>query len=73
MNKYDIVVKLRNLPSRVRAAHTENPDGSYTIIINKALSIESQRESYKHELRHIQRGDLFKNAPADCIEKDAHK
>ncbi len=73
MSEYDIIVKLWSLPSRVRAAHTENPDGSYTIIINKALSVESQRESYRHELKHIRRGDLFKDFSTGKIEYETHE
>ena len=35
----------------------KNDDGSYTILINAALSAQMQCETYDHEMEHINNGD----------------
>jgi hypothetical protein len=55
---------------------TENPDGSYTILINSRISSWAQREAYKHAMWHIVNGDLEyyrrKEADVQQIEAVAH-
>ncbi len=50
---------------------TENADGSYTILINARLSTDTQREAYKHAIRHIRNNDFGGHA-ANAIEAAAH-
>lgn len=43
-----------DLPCSVAGLTAENPDGTFTILINPNLCYEAQVEAYKHELHHIQ-------------------
>ena len=65
-----ISVVLMDLPTTVRGFVRENPDGSYTIVINARMSIDMQRVALQHELRHIQRGDLDSLDDIDQIEME---
>lgn len=37
-----------------------NDDGTYTILINDRLSEKKKKAALDHEVRHIERGDLYK-------------
>jgi Zn-dependent peptidase ImmA (M78 family) len=54
-----IIVTYQDLPPSVPAVVQQNPDDSYTIIINDNLSDEKKRLAMKHELNHIVGDDLF--------------
>lgn len=56
------------IPGFVRAC-----GGFYTIVINARMSYARQRKTYRHELEHIECGDLFSQDPADQIEQAAHE
>ena len=68
----DIYVYIVDLKSSVPEMVTQNPDGSYTVILNARYSYERQRESYRHACRHIERCD-FERMEVQEIETDAHK
>ena len=67
----DVNVILLNLPTTTAEAVTENPDGSFTIIINARLSNERQLRAYEHAIKHIQNGD-FEKSNVQSIEYAAH-
>ncbi|MDY4146872.1 MAG: hypothetical protein SOX98_03040 [Acidaminococcus fermentans] len=67
-----IIVTYQNLPPSVPAVVQQNPDDSYTIIINEKLSDEKKRLAMKHEVNHIVGGDLFKEDDVDSIETSCH-
>lgn len=69
----DVNMQLIKMPCKIRAAVTVNDDGSYTLFVNKNISIEQQREAVLHELRHIENGDLFCEDTADEIEYRARR
>lgn len=52
-------VILMDLPPSVRGFTCLGEDYSPVIILNARLSLEQQRKTYRHELRHIVRGDLY--------------
>lgn len=54
----DIFLQYADMPTTVKSFVRANPDGSYTIVINARLSVDSRQERYKHELRHIKDGDF---------------
>ena len=62
-----VLVKFVDLPCRVKAVSTENEDGSYTVILNSKLNYEQNVESFKHEIRHIEKKDFDKD-DVDMIE-----
>lgn len=68
MNSHDINVQLIKMPCKIKATVTANEDDSYTIFLNKNITAEQQRAAALHELRHIARGDLFREESADDIE-----
>ena len=63
--------KLIDLPTSIRGLTKQNPDGSYTILINARMNDETQRKAYAHEVRHIEFED-FNSCEADEIERKRH-
>jgi hypothetical protein len=47
----------------------ENSDDSYTILVNSRLNFERQQAAVRHELDHIDHGDIDSTMSADEIEK----
>ena len=68
----DIHSVLATLPGSIKAYVVANPDMSFTIVLNDALSFEQNRKSYLHEYAHIVNGDYDKKFSADMIELNAH-
>lgn len=64
----DVIVRLIDLPCRVRGMTTPNDDGSYNVYINSRLDAVAQRLALEHELRHVRRGDFYRAASIDEIE-----
>lgn len=58
INEDDIVVRLLDMPTTVRGFVSPSPDGVYNIYLNARQTFEVQRETYRHEIRHIQRHDM---------------
>lgn len=57
------------MPFHIRALTHKNEDGSYTIIINKNISAERQKEAVLHELTHIEGNDFSAEAQATLPEE----
>ena len=53
-----IGVYLIDLPTSIRGFTVRNNDGSYTIIINAGMSAIMQRDTYDHEIKHIDNHDF---------------
>ena len=64
----DYFVRLVDLPYGVGGCVTPNDDGTFSVYINARCSTGKQRESYKHELRHIERNDFYNGMPIEQIE-----
>jgi len=62
-----LLIKYVDLPPKIKAVSTENEDGSYTVILNSKLNYEQNVESFKHEIRHIEKKDFDKD-DVDMIE-----
>lgn len=67
-----VYVYLRPMPGYCHEMVSPNTDGSYTIVINEALSDEQKLEAYSHALRHIEGCD-FSQEDVQEIEKEAHE
>lgn len=69
----DYTVNYVSLSGRVKGFSTRGVDGDYVIFINQNLNYEQQLDALRHELKHIENGDLD-----DCchsvaeIENEAH-
>lgn len=61
-----------DMPCKIGATAVPNEDGTFTVYVNSRLSIEKQKESYLHELRHIKGDDFYKNLSVQVIEFKAH-
>ena len=54
----DVPVILRDLPETIRGFVCLGSDYEPVIVINSRMSKEQQKKTYKHELDHIQSGEL---------------
>ena len=71
----DIAV-LIDMPPAVRgfAKTTAEPDGDYqTVVVNARLTWEANRETYKHETKHIKEDDAHREADVNELEEKRHK
>ena len=57
-------------PGDVLGAVRIDVEGFPSIYINDALSPEARKKAFLHELRHIQRDDMFNGKPIEEIEAD---
>lgn len=64
----DFFVRIVDLPVGVGGCVAPNDDGTFSVYINARSSCRKQRESYKHELRHIERDDFYNGLPIEQIE-----
>lgn len=55
----EVPIVLKDLPVDVRGFVCLGSDFEPIIVINSRLSREQQLKTYHHELRHIQRGEMF--------------
>lgn len=68
----DVNVVYCDMPTTVSGFVRENLDDSRTIVLNSRLSYEAQLRKYKHETRHLKRGDLDSLEDVQQIELEAH-
>lgn len=55
----DIPVILKDLPVRIHGFVCLGSDYEPIIVINARLSKVQQMRTYRHEIRHIQRGEIY--------------
>ena len=55
------------LPSQIKG-YTVLMDDVFTVVINSNLNEAARMKAYRHEIRHIRKGDLRKDDSADHIE-----
>ena len=63
-----IIAKIVNLPHDIHGLTTIADDGSYIILLNARDSRERNRQSYLHELKHIEHDDLYCAESSDALE-----
>ena len=56
---YDVPVILKDLPVKIHGFVCLGSDYEPIIIINARLSRVQQLRTYRHEIRHIKRGDMY--------------
>lgn len=61
-------VLFMKLPSRVKGYVCKNEDDTHTIILNSRLSIEQNKQTYVHELKHIENNDFEKSTVNEAEE-----
>ena len=67
--KNDCYVTVCPMPPHIRGLVKELVDVQ-VILINEALSDEAKKRTLRHELRHLRRGDLHRDATIREIEGD---
>lgn len=55
----DYIIRYVDLPITVKGVTALDDNGFYNIHINARLSIEEQKRTIAHEIKHIARGDFF--------------
>ena len=61
------------LPPGIGGFVMEDPEGYHTICLNANHTRERNRETYAHELSHIQHGDLSDGVSVDEAEVKRHE
>lgn len=56
---HDVPVILKDLPVKIHGFVCLGSDYEPIIVINARLSRAQQLRTYRHEIRHIKRGDLY--------------
>ncbi len=69
----DVNTLLMDMPVTIPAFVKVNSDNTYSVVLNSRLTQERLLQAYRHELKHIIRGDYDKKYSADLIELYAHK
>lgn len=67
-----IRIYLMDLPHAVRGYTVKNEDDSYSIFLNARLSAQMQKETYDHEMRHIDHQD-YGDVNVSYLEKIRHQ
>ena len=68
----NIKVMYADLPTTI-GGFVKETDGYYTIVLNSRMTAERNRQSYLHELGHIDNNDFDRECSADQIELEAHR
>ena len=55
----NIPIILKDLPVHVRGFDCLGSDFEPIIVINARMSREQQLRTYKHEIKHLQRGEMY--------------
>lgn len=66
-------VVLRDLPCKVKGFSVKNGDGTYTVMINSIHTVETMRNTFEHELDHIENGHLDEEVDVSTIEKEIRR
>ena len=57
----NIPIVLKDLPVHVRGFVCLGSDFEPIIVINARMSREQQMLTYRHEIKHLQRGEMYNN------------
>lgn len=50
---------LQNLPVSIHGFCFHDDDGQPVVVLNARLSAEKRMKAYRHELEHIERGEMY--------------
>ena len=65
-----VYVYTKPMPGYCHELVTANADGSYTVVVNEALSEQQQQEAYAHAMRHICLGHFDVDCPLTADEME---
>ena len=69
----DIPTRLVNLPHHVPGLSSVTEEGEPMIYLNARLTFEQNRQTFEHELKHINSDDFFNSLPIELVETDSLK
>lgn len=72
MTDADYTVRIEDIPTTLHSLVRENPDDSYTVILNARMNHETQCAALKHEIEHMRFDDMNSTESADAIELIRH-
>ena len=55
----EVIVRLQDMPTKMKGVTLLDESGDYNVYINARLSADSQREVLDHEMLHIRRDDFY--------------
>lgn len=64
----DYFVTYETLPRNVRGLVTVNEDSTYTIVINALLPECQRKNTFDHEVDHIENEDFYNGQPIQKVE-----
>ena len=59
MRMEEVPIVLKDMPAEIRGFICLGSDYEPIIVINSRLSREQQLKTYRHEMRHLRRGEMF--------------
>jgi Zn-dependent peptidase ImmA (M78 family) len=65
----DYVIRLISLPNGVNGFVTYDDENRANIYIRSGMSMEQQRKTALHELRHVLENDVSNDAPIRSVER----
>ena len=68
----DVRTVLQDLPIEIRGFTVMDENDYATIVLDARYNRETNLETYRHELAHIEAGDFYRTESADEIEAQAH-
>ena len=68
----DVRTVLQDLPVEIKGFTIVDENDYSTIVLNSRYNRETNLETYRHELAHIEGGDFYRPESADEIEDWAH-
>ena len=63
-----VIIRLLDLPCKIRGFVRKDPDGDYNIYINAKESHDIQLKTLEHELDHISQDDFNNDLPIHMVE-----
>ena len=55
----DVRTIYQDMPCSIRGFCFHDEDGVPCIVINARMSVAQQKQTWRHELRHIDRGEMY--------------
>lgn len=65
----DFFVRVVDLPVQIGGLVTPNDDGTFSVYINARNTADRQRQSFRHEVSHIENNDFYNEKPIEEVEK----
>lgn len=59
MDREEIRTILQDLPVSIHAFCFHDDEGQPVVVLNSRLSAEKRMEAFRHEVEHIDRGEMF--------------